>query len=65
MGWLTAEHDQMPAVTIIRSTGATTVKYEDAIGFLLLPGDVVQVGSLLPPASQVPSTQVSEKQRRP
>jgi polysaccharide biosynthesis/export protein len=62
MGWLTAAHDQMPAITIIRSTGATTVNYEDAIGFLLLPGDVVQVGSLLPPASQVPSTQVSEKQ---
>ena len=59
MGWLTAEHDQMPAITVIRSTGTTTVKYEEAIGFLLLPGDVVQVGSLLPPASQVPSNQVS------
>ena len=55
MGWLTAEHDQMPEITVIRSAGTTTVKYEDAIRFLLLPGDVVQVGSLMPPASQVPS----------
>ena len=59
MGWLTAEHDQMPAIIVIRPTGMTTIKYEEAIGFLLLPGDVVQVGSLMPPASPVPSNQVS------
>lgn len=59
MGWLTAEHDQMPDITVFRPTGTTTVKYEDAIGFLLLPGDVVQVGSLLPPASLPQSNQVS------
>ena len=59
MGWLTAEYDQMPEITVIRSAGTTTVKYEDAIRFLLLPGDVVQVGSLMPPASQVPPNQVS------
>jgi polysaccharide export outer membrane protein len=56
MGWLTAEHDQMPEITVFRSTSTTTVKYEDSIRFLLLPGDVVQVGSLLPPASHPPST---------
>ena len=63
MGWLTTEHDQMPAITVIRSSGTTTVKYEEAISFLLLPGDVVQVGSLLPPASQVPSSQISERRQ--
>lgn len=59
MGWLTADHEQMPVITVIRSTGITTVKYEDAIGFLLLPGDVVQAGSLVPP-SQAPASQVSQ-----
>jgi polysaccharide export outer membrane protein len=59
MGWVTAEYDQLPEIAVIRSTGTTTVKYEDAIRFLLLPGDVVQVGSLLPPASPLPSNQVS------
>jgi polysaccharide biosynthesis/export protein len=59
MGWFTADHDHLPEIAVIRSTGTTTVKYEDAIRFLLLPGDVVQVGSLLPPASPVPSNQVS------
>lgn len=59
MGWLTAENDQMPEITVIRSTSTTTVKYEDSIRFLLLPGDVIQVGSLLPPAPHPPSNQVS------
>jgi polysaccharide export outer membrane protein len=59
MGWLTSQHDQMPEITVIRSASTTTVKYEDAIRFLLLPGDVVQVGSLLLPASPVKSDQVS------
>jgi hypothetical protein len=59
MGWLAAEHDQMPEIAVIRSTSTTTVKYEDSIRFLLLPGDVVQVGSILPSASHPPSNQVS------
>jgi polysaccharide export outer membrane protein len=59
MGWLTAEHDQLPEITVIRSTGTTTVKYEDALRFLILPGDVVQVGSLVPPASPPPTNQLS------
>jgi polysaccharide biosynthesis/export protein len=63
MGWLTTEHDQMPAITVIRSSGTITVKYEEAISVLLLPGDVVQVGSLLPSASQVPSSQISERRQ--
>jgi polysaccharide export outer membrane protein len=58
MGWLTAEHDQLPEITVIRSTGTTTVKYEDALRFLILPGDVVQVGSLLP-AAPPPTNQLS------
>jgi len=59
MGWLTAEHDQMPEIAVIRSTSTTTVKYEDSIRFLLLPGDVVQVGSILPSASHPRPNQVS------
>ena len=59
MGWLAAEHDQMPEIAVIRSTSTTTVKYADSIRFLLLPGDVVQVGSILPSASHPPSNQVS------
>lgn len=61
MGWLTGEHDQLPEITVIRSASSTTVKYEDAIRFLLWPGDVVQVGSLLTPTLPVPSNQVSAK----
>jgi len=60
MGWLTDEQDQMPTIAVIRTSGTTTVKYEDAIGFLLLPGDVVQVGSLLSPTSPAPASRVSE-----
>jgi polysaccharide export outer membrane protein len=50
MGWLTAEQGQQPAITVIRAKGTTTVKYDAAADFLLQPGDVVQVGSLVPPA---------------
>jgi hypothetical protein len=59
MGWLTGDQADMPSIIVIRSTGTATVKYEDAISFLLLPGDVVQVGSLLGPGSHAPSAQVS------
>jgi polysaccharide biosynthesis/export protein len=37
-----------PIVTVIRLKGATTFKLEVAVGFTLQPGDIVQVGPLLP-----------------
>ena len=58
MGLLTGEQRQQPAITVIRAKGATTVKYDAGIDFLLQPGDVVQVGSLLPPAPDQPQKQV-------
>ncbi len=63
MGWLTSEQDNMPSIIVIRSTGTTTVRYEEAISFLLLPGDVVQVGSLLAPGAPSPSGQLSQVKR--
>lgn len=58
MGLLTGEQRQQPAITVIRVKGATTVKYDAGVDFLLQPGDVVQVGSLLPPAPDLPPNQV-------
>jgi hypothetical protein len=49
MGWLTGEQAQQPTISVIRAKGTTTVKYDAVADFLLQPGDVVQVGSLLPP----------------
>jgi polysaccharide export outer membrane protein len=50
LGWLTGEQaHQPPAIFVIRGKESTTVKYDAAIDFLLQPGDVVHVGSLLPP----------------
>lgn len=50
MGWLPGEQArQPPAVTVIRAKVVTTVRYDAAVDFVLQPGDVVQVGSLLPP----------------
>lgn len=45
---------QQPAITVIRAQGTSTVKYDAAIDFLLQPGDVVQVGSLLLPSLELP-----------
>jgi polysaccharide biosynthesis/export protein len=58
MGLLTGEQRQQPAITVIRAKGATTVKYDAGVDFLLQPGDVVQVGSLLPPAPDLPPNQL-------
>jgi polysaccharide biosynthesis/export protein len=58
MGVITGEQRQQPAITVIRVKGATTVKYDAGVDFLLQPGDVVQVGSLLPPAPDQPQKQV-------
>jgi polysaccharide export outer membrane protein len=49
VGWLTGEQDGPPAITVIRANGTTTVKYDAAVNFLLQPGDIVQVGSSVPP----------------
>ena len=48
---------RQPAITVIRAKGTTNVKYDAAVDFLLLPGDVVQVGSLFPPVPEVPLDQ--------
>ena len=49
MGWLTGEQAQQPpTIIVIRDKATATVKYDAAIDFLLQPGDVVHVGSLLP-----------------
>ena len=57
VGLLTAEQMRQPAITVIRAKGTTNVKYDAAVDFLLLPGDVVQVGSLFPPVPEVPLDQ--------
>ena len=56
LAWLTADQGQLPAITVIRARTTMAVKYNAAIDFLLLPGDVVQVGSLLPPAQESSSS---------
>ena len=48
-GWLTAEHGQQPPLAVIR--GKT--RYDATVDFALQPGDIVQVGSLLPSAVEV------------
>jgi polysaccharide export outer membrane protein len=64
MGWLTAELAQPPSITVVRAKGTTTVKHDAAVDFLLQPGDVVQVGSLLPPALELPADQPGVPQER-
>ena len=58
VGWLTGEQDGEPAITVIRANGTTTVKYSAAVNFLLQPGDIVQVGSSVPPALEETPKQV-------
>jgi polysaccharide biosynthesis/export protein len=54
VGLLTAEQMQQPAITVIRAKGTTNVRYNAAVDFQLQPGDVVQIGSLFPPAPELP-----------
>jgi polysaccharide biosynthesis/export protein len=50
IGWLTGEQGQPPPViAVIRARRAMPVTYDAAADFQLEPGDLVQVGSLLPP----------------
>jgi polysaccharide biosynthesis/export protein len=60
IGWLNAEEGQQPRITVIRAKDAVTVKYDAAVDFLLQPGDVVQVGSLLPSALELSGDAVGE-----
>ena len=64
LAWLTADQGQLPTITVIRARTTMTVKYDAAIDFLLLPGDVVQVGSLLPPAQESSSSKVGVSRER-
>ena len=46
--WLTAGSDQPPPLVVIRTKGSATTRYDATVDFPLQPGDIVQVGSLLP-----------------
>ena len=48
IGWLTTEHGQPPPLVVIRTKDSTTSRHDATVDFRLQPGDVVQVGSLLP-----------------
>jgi polysaccharide export outer membrane protein len=48
IGWLTTGHGQPPPMVVIRTKGSVTTRYDATIDFPLQPGDIVQVGSLLP-----------------
>ena len=61
IGWLTAEHDQPPPLVVIRSKGSATVRYDTTPDFALQPGDIVQVGSLLPPSMELPASPPSDR----
>jgi polysaccharide biosynthesis/export protein len=66
MGWLTGEQGEQLAIAVIRAKGTTTVKYDAAADFPLQPGDVVQVGSLVPPTLEPTPNQVgASRQEKP
>jgi polysaccharide export outer membrane protein len=54
VGLMTADQMKQPTITVIRAKGTTNVKYNAAVDFPLQPGDVVQIGSLFPPAIELP-----------
>jgi polysaccharide export outer membrane protein len=43
-GWMSGRDAMQVGITVVRSSGTTTVKYEAAVSFAMLPGDVVHVG---------------------
>lgn len=53
MGWLTGANGEQLAITVSRAKGNTTVKYDSAAEFMLQPGDIVQVGSVVPPSLEL------------
>lgn len=58
IGWLTAEHSQPPPLVVIRTKGSGTTRYDATADFPLQPGDIVQVGSLMPPSLEIPTDPV-------
>jgi polysaccharide export outer membrane protein len=64
MGLFADDQEDSPTIGIIRPSGTLTVKYDAAIGFLLLPGDVVQVGSRQLPLSEQPAKELSENRQK-
>lgn len=53
MGWLTGANGEQLAITVSRAKSTTTVKYDTAAEFMLQPGDIVQVGSVVPPTLEL------------
>ena len=63
VGWLTGVNGEQIAITVSRAKGTTTVKYDAAVDFMLQPGDIVQVGSIVPPTLELtPDRMDSPKQ---
>jgi polysaccharide biosynthesis/export protein len=48
IGWLSAQQGQQPPLVVIRGKGAAATRYDATVDFVLQPGDIVQVGSLVP-----------------
>jgi polysaccharide export outer membrane protein len=42
-GWMSGQQALQMAITVVRATGVTTVKYDEAVTFVMQPGDVVHV----------------------
>jgi polysaccharide export outer membrane protein len=64
IGWMSAEQGQQPPLVVIRGKGTATVRYDATIDFVLQPGDIVQVGSLLPSALELSSDVVDLPRER-
>lgn len=57
IGMMSVEEAQQPTIFVIRQKDGRSLKNEVALDFALLPGDIVQVGSLFPPTDKVPVAQ--------
>jgi polysaccharide biosynthesis/export protein len=54
-----------PPIAVIRNKGAATARYEAGVDFLLQSGDIVQVGSLIPPSLELsPITPGAREERK-
>lgn len=58
LGWLTADQAERPTLLVVRTRNGATEKHDVSVDFVLQPGDVVQVGTLFPPALAAPAEQV-------
>jgi polysaccharide export outer membrane protein len=45
-GWMSGQDAMQVSITVVRSTGSTTMKYDAAVSFAMLPGDIVHVAVL-------------------